>query len=71
MTRFIVRTVLCSAALLLLFAGSFNLSRTRAQDGDFELVASDCQTYAGCPGGPIHCGSIDYPNGSTVNCGMK
>lgn len=70
MARFIFRTVLTTLALVLLFAGSFNLRRTSAQD-EFEFVANDCVTYTGCAGGPIHCGSIDYPNGSTVNCGMK
>jgi len=71
MTRSISRIVLTTLALVTLFAGSFNLNRTRANDGDTELVANDCVTYTGCSGGPIHCGSIDYPNGSTVNCGMK
>lgn len=70
MTRFIVRTALTTLALVLLFAGSFNLNRASAQEG-FEAVANDCVTYTGCSGGPIHCGSIDYPNGSTVNCGMR
>ena len=69
MTRFILRTALTAMALVLLFAGSLNLRRTSAQDT--ELVANDCVTYTGCAGGPIHCGSIDYPNGSTVNCGMR
>ena len=70
MTRFILRTALCTAALLVMFAGSFNLNRTKAEE-ETEIVANDCVTYTGCAGGPIHCGSIDYPNGSTVNCGMK
>lgn len=77
MTRFIARTVLSAAALVLLFAGSVNLSRTSAQgleivgDGDAEPVPiSDCQRYAGCNGGPTFCGTITYPNGAKVECGM-
>jgi hypothetical protein len=72
MTRFILRTALTTLALVLLFAGSFNLRRTSAQEEfEFEAVANDCVTYTGCAGGPIHCGSINYPNGATVNCGMR
>lgn len=76
MTRFILRTVLTTLALVLLFAGSFNLKRTSAQEdieiiGDGEAVVNDCEKYTGCKGGPIHCGSIEYPNGSKVNCGMR
>ena len=77
MTRFIVRTVLTSLALVLLFAGSFNLNRTSATEiaGEGEVVAdpvpiSDCQRYAGCNGGPTFCGKITYPNGAVVECGM-
>ena len=76
MTRFIFRTTLSTVALVLLFAGSFNLNRTSAQDAEIiedggEAVVSDCEKYTGCKGGPTHCGSIDYPNGATVNCGMR
>lgn len=66
MTRFILRTVLTSMALVLLFAGSFNLSSTRAN-----LGGGDCQTKAGCPGGPTLCGAIHYPDGTVVECGMR
>ena len=65
MTRFILRTVLTSMALVLLFAGSFNLSRTRANVG----AGGDCQTKAGCPGGAFLCGIIHYPDGTDVECG--
>ena len=74
MTRLILRTILTSMALVLLFAGSFNLSRTRAsiaEVGDVEVVAGDCQTKAGCPGGPNLCGAIHYPDGTVVECGMR
>lgn len=66
MTRLILRTVLTSMALVLLFAGSFNLSRTNAA-----AAAGDCQTKAGCPGGPNLCGAIHYPDGTSVECGMR
>lgn len=72
MTQFILRTVLTTLALVLLFAGSFNLRRTSAQEAiAIEAVANDCVTYTGCAGGPTACGSIDYPNGATVHCGMR
>jgi hypothetical protein len=70
MTKFILRTVLTTLAFVLLFAGSFNLRRTSAQD-QFAEVTNDCVTYTGCSGGPTACGSIDYPNGATVHCGMR
>jgi hypothetical protein len=71
MTRSLFRLALTTLALVMMFAGSFNLSRTSASEEETEIVANDCVTYTGCSGGPIHCGSINYPNGSTVNCGMK
>ena len=61
MTRSILRIVLTTLALVLLFAGSFNLNRTSA---------NDCMTYCGCPGGPQLCCQILYPNGGQVYCGM-
>jgi hypothetical protein len=83
MTRFILRTVLTTLALVLLFAGSFNLNRTSAtairDDGDVIVdpapapepaPISDCLRYAGCNGGPTFCGVIHYPNGAKVECGM-
>ena len=78
MTRTILRTALTTLALVLLFAGSFNLNRTsasRAEIGDDEVVVepapvSDCLKYAGCNGGPTFCGRIKYPNGAVVECGM-
>ena len=77
MTRFVLRTVLTTLALVLLFAGSFNLNRTSASVAfdDGEIIAdpvpvSDCQQYAGCNGGPTFCGRIRYPNGAVVECGM-
>ena len=75
MTRSILRTVLTTLALVLLFAGSLNLNRTRAQQ-EFELIegggggGSDCSNYCGCPGGQQTCCRIEYPNGPKVYCGM-
>ena len=73
MTRSILRTVLTTLALVLLFAGSLNLNRTSAQQ-EFELVegggGSACDTYCGCPGGQQTCCRIEYPNGPKVYCGM-
>ena len=76
MTRSIFRIVLSTLALGLLFAGSFNLNRTSANefaiadDGD-AVAVSDCEKYTGCKGGPNLCGAIHYPNGPTVECGMQ
>lgn len=73
MTRSILRVVLTMLALVLLFAGSHNLNRTRAQD--FEVIeggggGSDCSNYCGCPGGQQSCCRIEYPNGVRAYCGM-
>jgi hypothetical protein len=72
MTRIILRTVLTSMALVLMFAGSSNLNRIRAAALEaVAVVAGDCQTKAGCPGGPNLCGAIHYPDGTVVECGMS
>lgn len=75
MTRFILRTVLTSLALVLLFAGSFNLSRTRAElvpvDDGGGATVSECEKYTGCKGGPNLCGVLHYPNGPDVECGKS
>lgn len=78
MTRFILRTVLTTLALVLLFAGSVNLNRTSAQEeiaieegGGDAVAVSDCERYTGCKGGPNLCGAIHYPSGVTVECGMR
>ena len=68
MTRSILRVVLTTLALVMLFAGSLNLNRTRAQEGG--AGGGDCQTLCGCGGGAIVCCHIDYPNGPKVYCGM-
>jgi hypothetical protein len=65
MTRSIVRMVLTTLALGLLFAGSFNLNRSNAA----AVAPSKCMEYAGCPGGPITCGTIQLPDGTTIRCG--
>jgi hypothetical protein len=80
MTRSILRVVLTSLALVLMFAGAFNLNRTRAsatgdtEIGDAEVVAEPapvglCQSDCGCPGGAFLCCTI-FVNGRQVNCGM-
>lgn len=66
MTRSILRVVLTTLALALLFAGSLNLNRTSANAG-----GSTCADVAGCPGGPILCGAVHLPDGTTVECGMR
>lgn len=73
MTRSIVRVVLSTLALVVMFAGSFNLDRSWAQDEGFEFEAapSKCQEYAGCPGGSTLCGTIILPDSTTVRCGMR
>jgi len=65
MTRSIVRMVLTTLALGLLFAGSFNVNRSNAA----AVAPSKCQELAGCPGGPITCGTIQLPDGTTIRCG--
>jgi hypothetical protein len=74
MTRSIFRMVLTTLALVLLFAGSFNLNLTRANDEilvEEEAAPSKCQEYAGCPGGPTTCGTLILDDGTIVKCGMK
>ena len=73
MTRSILRTVLTTLALVLLFAGSFNLNLTSANEAiEAEAAAapSKCQEIAGCPGGSTLCGTIILPDSTTVRCGM-
>jgi len=60
MIQSIVRMSLTALALVLLFAGSFNLNRASA---------STCSDLCGCPGGPITCCTIQLPNGTTIRCG--
>ena len=70
MTQSILRMALTALALVLLFAGSFNLNRASAQD-EFEVVGgSACQDYCGCGGGGTVCCRIEYPGGPKVYCGM-
>ena len=65
MTRSILRVVMSTLALALLFAGSFKLGRPSAA----APAPSKCQELAGCPGGPITCGTIQLPDGTTIRCG--
>lgn len=71
MTRSILRTVLTTLALGLLFAGSFNLKNISAQTEIDEDAGSKCQELAGCPGGARLCGTILLPDSTTVRCGMR
>lgn len=76
MTRSILRMVLTTLALVLMFAGSFNLNRTRAglilDDGDVVVApVSKCEELTGCKGGPTLCGAIHLPDGTVVECGMR
>lgn len=70
MTRSILRMVLTTLALVLLFAGSFNLNRTSANAEVGVAPVSKCMELAGCPGGWITCGTIQLPDGTTIRCGM-
>ena len=69
MTRSILRMVLTTLALVLLFAGSFNLKSINAQTEIDE--GSKCEDIAGCPGGSRLCGTIILPDSTTVRCGMR
>lgn len=66
MTRSISRIVLSTLALVLLFAGSINVSRTSAN----EPAPGKCGDYCGCAGGTWLCCSIFLPDGTQINCGM-
>ena len=61
MMRSMSRIVLTTLALILLFAGSFNLNRA---------AASWCVEICYCPGGPILCCTFQLPDGTTIRCGM-
>ena len=66
MTRSILRMVLTTLALVLLFAGSFNLNRTSAQ---VPVEGGKCGDYCGCMGGPNICCIIHLPDGTDIECG--
>jgi len=71
MTRYILRMGLTALALMMLFAGSFNLNRTKAE-ADFEAVAGGkCGDYCGCSGGTYVCCIIHLPDGTDIECGMR
>ena len=65
MTRSILRMVMTALALVLMIAGSFNLNRSSAN----VAPGSKCQDLAGCPGGPITCGTLILDDGTIVKCG--
>ena len=78
MTRSILRIVLTTLALVVMFAGSFNLNRTRASAEEFAIgedtaiapAPSKCSDLCGCPGGAFLCCTIWLADGTKVNCGM-
>ena len=70
MTRPILRMALSTLALLVLFAGSFNLNRTSAQQDSEVVTGSGCGEYA-CAGGPCLCAVIILPDGTEIKCFMK
>jgi hypothetical protein len=67
MTRSVLRVVLSTLALVMLFAGSLNLNRTSANAPG---PGGDCQSICGCPGGAYMCCIITYPSGVQAQCGM-
>ena len=75
MTRSILRTVLTTLALVLLFAGSFNLNRTSAQDAFYMVDAggggggSFCAEL-GCSTGPNICAMTQLSDGTRIMCFM-
>jgi hypothetical protein len=75
MRQSILRIVLTTLALVLLFAGSFNLNRTRAQQ-EFEVMeggggggGSFCAEL-GCSTGPNICAMIQLSDGTRITCFM-
>ena len=71
MTRSILRMVLTTLALLVLFAGSFNLNRTSAQEMEVVAGGSWCNDYCACAGGPCLCCSTILPDGTLIECFMR
>ena len=72
MMRSILRISLTILALVLLFAGSFNLNRTIAQEIPDEILETGkgfCE-WVGCAGGPILCAVLIAANGARIECGM-
>lgn len=67
MTRSILRLVLTTLAFVMLFAGSLNLNRTRA---NVPVAGGKCGDYCGCPGGTWLCCTIFLPDGTQINCGQ-
>lgn len=66
MTRSVLRIVLTTLALVMLFAGSLNLNRTNANAPG----PGHCSNYCGCPNGAYLCCSVFLPDGTQINCGM-
>jgi hypothetical protein len=71
MMQSILRVVLTTLALVLLFAGSLNLNRTSAQEVIEGGGGGTCSTYCPCQGGPLVCCQVVLPDGTQIVCGMK
>lgn len=73
MTRSVLRMVLTTLALVLLFASSLNLNRSSANAEPIageEADGSDCFKMD-CPlGGPYACATLILPDGTKISCGM-
>ena len=72
MTRSILKVVLTTLALVLLFAGSFDLNRasaaTASQGTPAPAPRNWCWEIAGCKGGPYLCAQIQFPDGTVISC---
>ena len=70
MPRSILRMVLITLALGLLFTGSSTRADEAAADGDVVVAPGKdlCAELAGCEGGPYLCASIILSDGTTIMC---
>lgn len=70
MTRSVLKVVLTTLALVLLFAGSFNLNRAGATgvSRGTSTPKNWCWEIAGCKGGPYLCAQIQFPDGTVISC---
>lgn len=65
MTRSILRVMLTTLALVVMFAGSLNLNRASAN----VAPPGKCQDYCGCPGGAYLC-CVIHLSDADIECGM-
>ena len=70
MMRSILKVVLTTLALILLFAGSIDLNSTSANAVSQGTPAPRnwCWEIAGCEGGPYLCAQIHFPDGTVISC---